>query len=85
MKDYKKEYKELKGKFDRFVKHKNSHNKQCKQCKEFYDEVIQLTKTIKNKNVSISLIRLWKVLWLNGESNFDIILYETNWEKLNDN
>lgn len=81
-KDYKKLYFDLKEQFDRFVKHKKSHNRQCKSCKEFYKDTLSLTRQIKNKDVRESLLALWKVLWMNGDNDFDIILYELDWDKL---
>ena len=80
--DYKKLYFDLKEQFDRFVKHKKSHNRQCKQCREFYRETIANTKQIKNKGLRESLLRLWDTMWINGCNDFDIILYELDWEKI---
>jgi len=75
-KDYKKEYKELKKRFDKLVKHRIFHDvKRCKYCKEWYKSTIEQTKKIKNKQVRESLLETWETLWLNNCGDFDIIAH----------
>ena len=74
--DYKKAYEEEKRKVELLIKNKKWCPQRCKYCKEWYDEVIQETKKIKNKKQRDNMITLWKTLWLNNEINWDIIAHE---------
>ncbi|MBI2659945.1 hypothetical protein HYX07_02190 [Candidatus Woesearchaeota archaeon] len=52
----------------------NTHR--CKYCREWYQDVLKETKKVKNKYERDRLLNLWKTLWLNKCSCFDIICYE---------
>ena len=75
-KTYKKLYFDLKKQFDRFVKHRKHHTKICKDCRLWYNEVLEETKKIKDKQLRDNLTNLWKTLWLNNCTDFDIIATE---------
>lgn len=74
-KDYKKLYFELKKQFDNFVKHRHYCPHKCKYCKEWYKEVLEETKKIKNKQLRDNLTEVWKTLWLNNTHDFDVIAH----------
>ena len=75
MKDetYEKLYLGLKKQFDYFIKHRYSCPHKCKYCKEWYKEVLNRTRKIKDKNLRGNLTVGWKTLWLNNCKDFDII------------
>lgn len=50
--------------------------KKCKYCKEWYEYTLKRTKTIKDKELKKNLLDLWKILWLNSCTDFDIIAEE---------
>jgi len=63
---------------EKYIAHKKNRlhkPKQCKYCKEWYKEVIERTKLIKNKKVREALMETWETLWLNNCSDFDIIAH----------
>ncbi len=80
--DYKKLYVKTQKQMDYFVKHKRFHNHQCKYCREDYNEIVSLTNKIRNMKIRKNLAGLWRTLWINGCNDFDIILYETDWDLL---
>jgi len=73
MDEYKKLYEDLRKQFDKYLKHKNHNVKRCKYCKEWYQETLEETKKIKNKQVRENLLEVWQNLWTNNCKDFDII------------
>lgn len=49
------------------------HINSCNYCKTCYNEVIKETKKVTDENIRKSLLKLWKLLWINGCNDFDII------------
>lgn len=74
-KDYKKLYVDLEKQFNKFVKHRRHHPKICKYCKEWYQDVLKETKKIKDKKLRDNLTEVWKTLWLNNNSDWDIVAH----------
>ena len=74
-KTYKKLYFDLKKQFDTFIKHRHYCPSKCKYCKEWYKEVLNETKKVRNKQLKKNLTEVWKCLWLNNCKDFDIIAH----------
>jgi len=81
--NYKNLYVGLKKRFDILLKHRNYCPHKCKYCKEWYQEVLNRTKKIKNKGLRDNLNYIWKTLWLNNCKDFDVIAtaFDTKWQQ----
>lgn len=75
MVDYKELYLKTKKDFDNYVKHGSRCPHKCKYCREWYKEVLEETKKIKNKQVRKNLTEVWEMLWRNNCRDFDVIAH----------
>jgi hypothetical protein len=47
--------------------------RKCPNCKQDYADVIRMTKNLRNEKVKEMLLDFWETLWLNNNSDWDII------------